>query len=103
MVRDWLTVLAVPRGSVILTALPRTPVAPVASMTLRQTVVRYTPYWRANSTVETPLAYAVRIASTSSGVSGVGVHLPGSTDAPINGSSASAPSSVSPGIPRSRA
>jgi hypothetical protein len=47
MVRDWLTVLAVPCGSVILTAPPRPPVAPVASMTLRQTVVRCTPYWRA--------------------------------------------------------
>lgn len=35
MVRDWLTALAVPCGSVILTAPPRTP---VASMTLRQTV-----------------------------------------------------------------
>jgi len=68
-----------------------------------QTVARCTPYWRAKTVVLAPVAWAVRIASTSFTVSGVRVRPLGSAEAPIRGLATSPPSSGPPENPWPRA
>ena len=64
-------------------------VSPARKRVFAQTVPRCTPYRRASVVTLMPCARAVRIASTSSAVSGVRVRPVGSVEAATSGSWAS--------------